>query len=341
MDAIKTENLTKYYGKSRGIIDLNLSVQKGEWFGFIGPNGAGKSTTIRTLLGLIAPTAGSAQILGMDIVKEKKKILAETGYLPSEAVFYPGMKVKEILKLSADLRKKNCLGEAESLCDRLQLDMERKVDELSFGNRKKVAIVAALQHLPQVLILDEPTSGLDPLMQREFFEIIRERNAQGTTVFMSSHVLSEIQRNCTRAAIIREGQIIACDRVEALARTNAKRVTIHGTFDMSKMVSQSSEPGNVDKKMDTAKERAVHLEEIRDLKCTGDITSFLYSGDIRQLLGVLAKSSITDISIAEPDLEEIFLHYYEDKNGIEHNKMDDSEKRGQKIRIGKKGGGRA
>ena len=287
MNAIQISNLTKYYGKARGIIDLNLTVEEGEFFGFIGPNGAGKSTTIRTLLGLISPTSGQAQMLGMDILKDRQKILENVGYLPSEAVFYNGMKVKDILKLSADLRKKDCSREAEKLCNRLQLDVSRKVEELSFGNRKKVGIVCALQHNPDLLILDEPTSGLDPLMQREFFSILQERNKQGATVFLSSHVLSEIQRNCTRAAIIREGRIIACDSVEALSRTNAKRVTVHGNV-------------------------ALHeLEGIRDLEEIGDSTSFLYSGDIKRLLYILAESDITDISVAEPDLEEIFLHYYE------------------------------
>ena len=155
MDAIQITKLTKYYGKSRGIVELDLSVKKGEFFGFIGPNGAGKSTTIRTLLGLIAPTGGNAQIFGLDIVREKQAILQKVGYLPSEAAFYPGMKVKDVLKLSADLRKKDCNAEAKLLCERLQLDTTRKVEELSFGNRKKVAIVCALQHCPELLILDE------------------------------------------------------------------------------------------------------------------------------------------------------------------------------------------
>lgn len=168
MDIIKTTKLTKYYGKARGIIDLDLTVTHGEFFGFIGPNGAGKSTTIRTLLGLIAPTSGSAMIFGKDVMKEKESILQNIGYLPSEASFYQGMKVKDILKLSADLRKKDCTAEAKLLCERLQLDTARKVDDLSFGNRKKVAIISALQHQPELLVLDEPTGGLDPLMQKSF-----------------------------------------------------------------------------------------------------------------------------------------------------------------------------
>lgn len=287
MNAIQLSHLTKYYGKSRGILNLNLDVKEGEFFGFIGPNGAGKSTTIRTLLGLITPSSGQAKIFDETIRKRNPQIRSHIGYLPSEAVFYRGIKVKDLLKLSADLHHKNCSAEREILCRRLQLDVNRKVDELSFGNRKKVAIVSALQHQPKLLILDEPTSGLDPLMQREFFHIIRERNEQGATVFLSSHVLSEIQRNCTRAAIIREGRIIACDRVEALSKTNAKRISVQG------QVSLDS------------------LEEIRDLKENDGIFSFLYGGDIHRLLETLSAGTITDLSISDPDLDEIFLHYYE------------------------------
>lgn len=287
MNAIQLSNLTKYYGKSRGILNLNLDVKEGEFFGFIGPNGAGKSTTIRTLLGLITPSSGQAKIFDETIRWRNPQIRSHIGYLPSEAVFYRGMKVKDLLKLSADLHHKDCSAEREILCRRLQLDVNRKVDELSFGNRKKVAIVSALQHQPKLLILDEPTSGLDPLMQREFFHIIRERNEQGATVFLSSHVLSEIQRNCTRAAIIREGRIIACDRVEALSKTNAKRISVQG------QVSLDS------------------LEEIRDLKENDGIFSFLYGGDIHRLLETLSAGTITDLSISDPDLDEIFLHYYE------------------------------
>lgn len=293
MDAIRTEGLTKYYGSSgsltRGIEQLNLRVEQGEFFGYIGPNGAGKSTTIRTLLGLILPSSGEAQVLGMDIRTEREKILARTGYLPSEAMLYPGMRVRDVLKLSADLRKKDCRKEAAVLCERLQLDVSRKVDELSFGNRKKVAIVCALQHEPELLILDEPTGGLDPLMQREFFEILREQNRKGTTVFLSSHILSEVQRNCTRAAIIREGRIIACDSVEALSRTNAKRVSIHGRMNLGA------------------------LDGVKDLRETQEGCSFLYSGKIKALLAALADGEIRDLSISEPDLEEIFLHYYSRK----------------------------
>lgn len=287
MDAIKTTKLTKYYGRARGIIDLDLTVARGEFFGFIGPNGAGKSTTIRTLLGLISPTGGGAQVLGMDIVRCKETVLQKIGYLPSEAIFYPGMRVRDVLKLSADLRKSDCREEAKKLCQRLQLDTARKVDELSFGNRKKTAIVCALQHNPELLILDEPTGGLDPLMQREFFDILRQRHREGSTIFLSSHVLSEIQHNCTRAAIIREGRIIACDTVDALSKANARRVTFRGSVSLE------------------------GLDGIRDRQTSDGALSFLYSGDMNLLLRALAAGQVSDLTVAEPDLEEIFLHYYE------------------------------
>lgn len=288
MNVIETKGLTKYYGKSRGIIDLNLTVAEGEFFGFIGPNGAGKSTTIRTLLGLIKKSGGSAEIFGKSIETSKKEILADVGYLPSEAVFYSGMKVKDVIKLSADLRKKDCRKEAKELCERLGLDTEKRVEELSFGNRKKVAIVCALQHKPRLCVLDEPTGGLDPLMQREFFTILKERNAEGATIFLSSHILSEIQRNCTRAAIVREGRLIACDSVDSLSKTNAKRIHIEGNADISA------------------------LKNVRDIQKTDNGISFLFSGDINEFLQFISKFRINDLSISEPDLEEIFMHYYLD-----------------------------
>ncbi|MGN0523779.1 MAG: ABC transporter ATP-binding protein [Eubacterium sp.] len=287
MEIIKTAKLTKYYGKARGIVDLDLTVSQGEFFGFIGPNGAGKSTTIRILLGLIAPTSGSAVIFGKDVTKEKKSILQNIGYLPSEALFYRGMKVKDVLKLSADLRKKDCTQEAKILCERLQLDTSRRVEELSFGNRKKVAIVCALQHKPDLLVLDEPTGGLDPLMQKEFFDILQERNDDGATILLSSHVLSEIQRNCTRAAIIRDGKIIACNSVDVLSNTNAKRITVHGNVNLD------------------------NLNGVKDKKDLENSVSFLYNGNMNSLLCVLSTGQVNDLTITEPDLEEVFLHYYE------------------------------
>lgn len=287
MAVIETRNLTKSYGKARGIIDLNLTVNEGEFFGFIGPNGAGKSTTIRTLLGLIYPTAGEASIFGKDIVRQKTEILADVGYMPSEATFYNGMKVGQVIALSAKMRKVDCSDEAKKLCERLALDTEKRVEELSLGNRKKVSIVCALQHKPRLCILDEPTSGLDPLMQKAFFDILRERHGEGSTIFLSSHVLSEIQKNCSRAAIIKEGKLVALDSVENLSKTNAKRVTLHGVNAVPEELGAKS------------------------VEAGADDVSFLYSGDIKKLLNTVQRLPIHDMTIVEPDLEEIFMHYYE------------------------------
>ena len=288
MQAIQTENLTKRYGKAHGIEALTLSVAQGEFFGFIGPNGAGKSTTIRTLLGLIRPTSGSAQVLGRSVTGDRRALLDEVGYLPSETAYDAGMRVRDVLRYSASLRRRDCRAQASRLCEQLELDPARRVDELSLGNRKKVGIVCALQHDPRLLILDEPTSGLDPLMQRTFFALLEERSAQGATVFLSSHVLSEIQRHCTRAAIIREGRLIACDRVEALAQAGARRVTLHGVADVPE------------------------LSGIRDVQRSPEGVSFLYGGEMNVLIRALARLDVRDMTVAEPDLEEVFMHYYEE-----------------------------
>ena len=206
---IQLDHLTKTYGKARGVTDLTLHVPAGSCFGFIGPNGAGKSTTIRTLLGLIAPTAGRAEVLGLDCVRDRTAILAQVGYMPSEAMFYPEMRSGEVIRLSADLRKKDCRREAAGLLEALDLDPRKKIRELSLGNRKKVSIVCAMQHRPALYVLDEPTSGLDPLVQRAFWSLLEERRREGAAVFLSSHVLYEVQRYCDRAAIIREGRLVA------------------------------------------------------------------------------------------------------------------------------------
>lgn len=288
MEAIRLEKATKYYGRSRGVIEIDLSVKKGEFFGFIGPNGAGKSTTIRSLVGLIGIDSGRGEIFGKEIGKGKPEILENIGYLPSETLFYPGMKVKDVIKLSATLHRKDCRAEANLLCERLMLDTAKKVQELSFGNRKKLGIVCALQHNPRLCILDEPTSGLDPLMQKEFFSILREKNEKGTTIFLSSHILSEIKNNCSRSAIIREGRIIACDSIENLSQTNTKHVTVKGRVDLSK------------------------LQGVYDLQYSGDMMNFLFDGDIGELIALLSKTEISDLTISEPELETIFMNYYLD-----------------------------
>lgn len=296
MPIIQTDNLTKYYGKNRGVVDLTLSVEPGDFYGFIGPNGAGKSTTIRTLLGLISATSGLAEVFGLDIRSHKTEILARVGYLPSETMFYSGMRVRDVLKLSAQLHKKDCRTEAQRLCERLELDPSRKIYELSLGNRKKVGIVCAMQHEPELFIMDEPTSGLDPLMQREFFALLQERHEAGATIFLSSHVLSEVEKYCTHAAVIREGRLLVSDSVQRLGHSEAKRVNIGGIRELPA------------------------LRCVRDVSASEDGVSFLYDGKPAELMRALAALPITDITITEPDLEEIFLHYYE-KEADEHDDL--------------------
>ena len=207
MNAIETENLTKYYGKSRGILHLDLTVEEGEFFGFIGPNGAGKSTTIRSLTGLITPTTGTIRIFGDSLSGNRERILQKIGYLPSEAAFYPGMKVKDILKLSASLRHKDCSAEAGRLCERLQLDPFRKVNELSFGNKKKTAIVCAILSIPELLILDEPFNGLDEQGVEEIRKLLLEEKEKGRTLLLSSHNKEDIQVLCDQVIRMDGGEV--------------------------------------------------------------------------------------------------------------------------------------
>ena len=289
--AIEINNLTKTYGKHRGVESVDLSVKEGEWFGFIGPNGAGKSTTIRTLLGLIKPTGGETKVNGMDSWLMKDKIMKDVGYLPSEAIFYPEMTVKETLDYALSFFGNKDGRRQKELCQRFQLDTKRKVGELSYGNRKKVGIVSALQHSPSLLILDEPTGGLDPLMQREFFNLLEEEHKNGKTIFMSSHILSEIEHHAQTAAFIRDGKIILKKEVSELSKTSQRKVSLRGSLDIS------------------------GLQGVKEVVENKDGISFLYSGDSKVLLDVLSKGDIKDFTVTEPDLEEVFLHYYkrEDK----------------------------
>ena len=294
MNIIETNSLTKTYGKSRGINNLNLNIEEGDFFGFIGPNGAGKSTTIRTLLGLISPTSGSATIMDYDIVKDNKKILTEVGYLPSEINFYHKMKVKDVIRYSAALRKTDCKDKAQQLCERLGLDTSKNVDDLSLGNRKKVGIVCAVQHSPKLLILDEPTSGLDPLMQREFFNILTEENNNGATIFFSSHILSEVQNYCRTAAFIKEGRIIMSDTVDKIEETGSKKVSVTGDINELTKTLESSK----------------HVSDFKANEKSSSV-DFLYNGKIQLLLENLSRMNIKDLNITEPSLEEIFMNYYE------------------------------
>ncbi len=288
MTAVETHGLTKYYGARRGVKDVTMRVDEGDVYGFIGPNGAGKSTTIRLLLGLMSPDSGTAKVLGRQIGGNMNEILKNVGYMPSDAGFYQGMRVSDMLKLSARLRKSDCLKEGLRLCERLKLPPERKIAELSFGNKKKLGIVCAMQHKPLLYVLDEPTSGLDPLIQREFFALLDERRADGATVFLSSHVLSEIQRHCDRAAVIKDGTIIRECRVEELSDKSARRVILRGTNELPR------------------------LDGVKDVIKDSDSVAFLYSGDINALMRALTAHKLADVTISEPDIEETFIHFYEE-----------------------------
>lgn len=297
--AIETHNLTKYYGKDRGIIDLNLRIEEGEIFGFIGPNGAGKSTTIRTLLGLIFPTSGSAEIFGLDIIKQTKKIKQRIGYLPAEVNYYHKMDVRELLSYSVDFYDGDNKSRIEELADIFSLDLDRKILDLSRGNQKKVSILQSLIHKPELLILDEPTGGLDPLMQANFFSLLRQENKGGTTIFFSSHTLSEVQKMCRRVAIIKEGQIVAVEDIESLRKKQLRKIQVE--FD------RPIENGEIE------------CDGIINPHVENDILKFMFSNHIAVLLDKMAGKGIKDLIIEEPTLEEIFMHYYSDSNGEEEN----------------------
>jgi ABC-2 type transport system ATP-binding protein len=297
MNVIETQSLTKYYGKDRGIIDLSLKIEEGEIFGFIGPNGAGKSTTIRTLLGLIFPTSGSGRIFGMDIIKQTKEIKKHVGYMPSEVNYYEKMDVHALLDYSANFYATDCKSRIKELAEVFSLDLGRKIVDLSRGNRKKISILQSLIHQPRLLILDEPTSGLDPLMQAKFFDILKEENSGGTTVFLSSHTLSEVQKMCKRVGIIKEGKIIAVEDIESLRKKQLRKIQVE----------------------------FAHPVEKDEIKCIGvtasqahrNILSFMFSGKMNDLLHVLTGKDVKDLIIEEPSLEEIFMHYYSEE---EHSK---------------------
>ena len=276
MDIITTEHLTKSYGKKRGIIDLNLAVKEGEFYGFIGPNGAGKSTTIRTLLGLMRPTSGSVSIMNIDVYVNKRKVLANIGYIPSEAMFYSGVTVSEILNLSARLRRQDCREESRRLCERLQLDPGQKADELSLGNRKKIALVCALFHSPRLLLLDEASTGLDSLIKKRFKDYLLDCNQKGTTIFYCSHDMTEIQELCERTAIIRGGSILEVSEVSALSSSDSRRVSVKTDDDLSALFT------------------LLHIQQTITL---GGYVCFAYHGAMDDLIKALACFRVEDIQI--------------------------------------------
>ena len=289
INIIETNQLTKYYGKAKGIENVNLTVKEGEVFGFIGPNWAGKSTTIRTLLGLIFPTSGSARIFGKDCITEGPKIREEIGYLPSEVFYYDKMKVIDLLNYTAGFYKKDCKNRMHELAEIMELNLNKRIEDLSYGNKKKVGIVQGLLHEPKLIILDEPTSGLDPLMQKKFFDIIEGENKKGSTVFFSSHILAEVQALCNRVAIIKEGAIIKIDDIKSMREDNYKKITLKGI--------------NIDPVR-------YQMEGITELTVGPSDIKFFFKGDINQITTKLSAETLQDVLIEEPTLEEIFMHYY-------------------------------
>jgi len=289
---IDITGLTKTYGSDRGIEDVNLRVEEGEIFGFIGPNGAGKSTTIRVLLNLLFPTAGKAQILGMDVVRDSKKIKYHTGYVPSDANAYPHMETDEFLRYCGRFYRPDANERRiRELTELFEVDRKRKISDLSMGNRKKISIIQSLLHEPKLLIVDEPTMGLDPLMQARFFELLRSENRKGMTVFFSSHTLSDVQMLCRRVAIIREGRIIKVEEIETLRKRQLKKIYVELN--------------------DLENNPLIGLQGVEDTPVvSGRTVKFLFSGDLNRLLLALSKRNIADMTIEEPSLEEIFMHYY-------------------------------
>ena len=292
MSIIEVNKLSKYYGKAkaRGIVDVSFNVDEGEIFGFIGPNGAGKSTTIRLFLSLIFPSSGDAKIFGKDCIEFGPEIRQEIGYLPSEVFYYEGMKVLDLLKYSASFYKKDSTKRMYELAEIMELDLKRKIDDLSYGNKKKVGIVQGLLHQPKVIILDEPTSGLDPLMQQKFFNLIKEENKRGATVFFSSHILGEVQKMCNRVAIIKDGSIVNIQDIKTLQKDNYKKIEVSAA--------------DLD-------EKRFAVTGVSNLTKDNGTLKFFYKGDINQIMRLILEKEVSDVTIEEPTLEEIFMHYYE------------------------------
>lgn len=287
MAVIETNGLTKNYGKNRGIKDVCITVSEGEIYGFIGPNGAGKSTMIKTLLNMLFPTSGSAKIFGLDCVSDSHVIKRDIGYVPCDINYYEDLTVAQMLDYSDSFYKSADKSYTKGLSEKFGLEPKKKIGELSSGNKKKTALVAALSARPKLLILDEPTNGLDPLMRQTLFEAIFDAQKQGSTVFLSSHNLDEVQALCSRVAIIREGKIVDIKELKEMEAKGAKKVTVRGTGLPEKI------PG----------------AEV--ISMAADSVVFKYaSGDINKLLQTLSGMDITDLLIEDVKLSDVFMSYY-------------------------------
>lgn len=286
MAVIETKGLTKYYGSNRGIVDVELSVDEGEVFGFIGPNGAGKSTMIKTLLGMIFPTRGGASIFGLDCVADSHNIKRRVGYVPSEVRLYEDITVKRMLRFSDSFYGTADEEYTRSLAEAFELETGKRIGELSTGNKKKTALVAALASRPKLLILDEPTNGLDPLMRRTLFGALLREQKKGATIFLSSHNLDEVESLCSRVAIIREGRIADIKKISELSAAGGKRVSVSG--------------GRLPESVEGAE----------SVTRTGDTLEFTYRGSAKQLLAMLSAWDVEDFSAEDVKLSDIFMSYY-------------------------------
>lgn len=294
--SITTNHLTKFYGKSRGIIDVGLNVQAGEVFGYLGPNGAGKTTTIRLLLNFLFPTRGSAIVFGKDVVRDSFEIRKSTGYLPGDLVLYQDMKGEEFLRYAANLRSGVDLNFIKKLTERLQCDLSVRIGSLSHGNKQKIGLVQAFMHRPRLLILDEPTNGLDPLVQQEFYQLIKEAKQNGQTIFLSSHVLPEVERICDRAGIIRDGRLVAVETIEALKSRALRKLEIHF-------------------RVPVPMERFVGIDGVKDVVLKENTLECVVTGELDKVIKAAAEYHVVNIISQEPTLEEVFLTYYGKGNG--------------------------
>jgi ABC-2 type transport system ATP-binding protein len=289
--AIDTEHLTKYYGASRGIIDVDLDVEAGDVYGFLGPNGAGKTTTIRVLLDLIRPTSGSATVLGLDARRDGVAIRRRVGYLPGEYALYPKLTGAETLRYYGNLRGGVDWSHVEALAARLDFDLKRRTGDLSTGNKRKLGLIQAFMHRPELVILDEPTAGLDPLVRREFYAMVDEAHAAGQTIFLSSHVLPEVQRVCSRAGFVREGRLVAVEDVVALGKKAVHHVEIEFAGPAPQAEFQT-------------------LSGVDGLTATDHRLAFTVSGTLDAVVKAAARHEVIALTSHEPDLEDLFLAYY-------------------------------
>lgn len=287
MKVLEIKNLTKYYGKVLGVKNLSLSLEEGEVFGFIGPNGAGKSTTIRSIMNFINKTKGKVFVFGKEFLKDDISIKEKIGYLPSEIHLYEDLTVKEMLDYHESFYKGNVHKRRKELVKRLMLDESKKIEDLSLGNSKKLGIILAFMHSPKLLILDEPTSGLDPIMQQIFYELLKEEKEKGTTIFYSTHILSEVSKLCDRVGIIKDGTLLKVEMIEELQNRNLNYVTI-----------ESKDIDSIIKDLKIKEEK------------NGNIVRFKNQLSSNELLKILSKYDIYKLLIEEPTLEDVFLHYY-------------------------------